>query len=321
MTLTPELAKAIVEKIPGAKPVLSTRGKSKGKHVQYLFRFEFVGPAVRQIAITRQATKEGVTVYVNQQSINNITFPNSILGSIRLSEKYPKGSKGRTGDKGLSASAAQLSSLNPENNDVLRLSISTAESFQQLLSWYLGLNSSNPTEPNIYQKQDSAGSTANEVSTALPESIIPKPEQDDLGADTNGLATDEREAVVKVRFGQGSFRDALIRIDGEKCWMSGLEGKQLLVASHIKPWSHCSEDTDSRGQTNNGLLLSALWDSAFDVGLISFDENWNVLVSSQLSDSAKVALNIKEYSMLPDRFRSEVRAKFLEYHRKEVFKP
>ncbi|MDD5269437.1 MAG: hypothetical protein PHO08_20385 [Methylococcales bacterium] len=51
MTLTPELAKSIVEKLPGAQPVFSTRGDSKGPHVKYSFRFEFVGPAIRHIAI------------------------------------------------------------------------------------------------------------------------------------------------------------------------------------------------------------------------------------------------------------------------------
>jgi hypothetical protein len=319
MTLTPELGKAIVEKMPGAKPVLSTQGKSIGQHVQYLFRYEFVGPAVRQIAITKKATKEGVTVYVNQQSIKNSTFPNSLLGAVRLSKTYPKGFKGRTGDKGLSASAAQLSSLNPEKNDVLRLSVSTLEGFQELMSWYLDLNSANSAVPNESQEQGSTNTTTVHKSTVFLGSTIPKPEQDYLDADTKGLTTDEREAVVKVRYGQGSFRDALIAIAGEKCWMTGLEGKQLLIASHIKPWSHCASDTDSRGQPDNGLLLSALWDSAFDVGLITFDEKWTVISSSKLSESAKQILNIQKHFELPVRFRNVKRAEFLEYHRENIF--
>lgn len=167
--------------------------------------------------------------------------------------------------------------------------------------------------------QDSASSKANKASTALPESTIPKPEQDNLDADTKSLATDEREAVVNVRYGQGSFRDALIAIVGEKCWMTGLEGKQLLIASHIKPWSHCDLDTDSRGQPDNGLLLSALWDSAFDVGLISFDKNWSVISSSKLSESAKLILDIQKYCELPVRFRTAKRASFLDYHRQNIF--
>lgn len=321
MTLTPELAKAIVEKLPGAKPVLCTKGPLKGQHVQHTYRFEFSGPPARHIAITKKPTKESVTVYVNQQSINNVTFSNSIVGSVRVSGKYSQGHKGRTGGEGLSSSAARLPSLSPEKNDVLRLSISTEDGFQKLLAWYLGLNSSKSAVPNESQEQDSVSSLTDQASTVVLESTIPKPEQDDLEVDTKSLVTDEREAVVKVRYGQGSFRDALISIAGEKCWMTGLEGKQLLIASHIKPWSHCNSDTDmdSRGHPDNGLLLSALWDSAFDVGLITFDENWNVIISSELSESAKDALNINQYSTLPTQFRNERRARFLEYHRAEVF--
>jgi hypothetical protein len=117
MTLTPDSAKRIVEKIPGAKPVLSIRGDSKGQHVKYTYRYEFPGPPVRHVAITRERTKEGVTVYVNQQSVKNITFTNLLVKSVRISEKYPRGYEGKTGDKGLSSSAANLSSLNSTLSD------------------------------------------------------------------------------------------------------------------------------------------------------------------------------------------------------------
>jgi predicted restriction endonuclease len=157
------------------------------------------------------------------------------------------------------------------------------------------------------------------LDTEQSELSISSNAQDDLSTDTENLTTDEREAVVKVRFGQGSFRDVLIGILGAKCWMSGVEGKQLLVASHIKPWSHCKEDADSRGNSNNGLLLSSLWDSAFDAGLISFDEDWQVICSTVLSQSAKQALNLDQYKVLPEKIRNVGRAKFLAYHRAEVF--
>lgn len=320
MTLTPELAKAIVEEIPGAKPVLSTRGDSKGQHVKYNFRFEFVGPSIRHIAITRRATSEGVTVYINQQSINNITFSNSIVRSVRVSEKYPKGYKGPTGDKGLSSSAAQLSSLNPEKNDVLRLSVLAEGSFRQLLSWYLDQDLTKTVQPKKSAPEKADAALTNQSPTVISSVVSVSPsEQAEFESDTKNLATDEREAVVKVRYGQGNFRDVLIGVAGEKCWMSGLEGKRLLVASHIKPWSHCNEDTTSRGQPDNGLLLSALWDSAFDAGLITFDECWNVVSSSELSESAKTVLNIKEFSNLPEIFRNDRRGRYLAYHRTKVF--
>lgn len=158
-------------------------------------------------------------------------------------------------------------------------------------------------------------------SEAERDSVIPVGAQGSLESDTRSLKTDEREAVVKVRFGQGSFREALFKEQnyGERCWMSGTEGGRLLIASHIKPWSHCNSDTDSRGRTDNGLLLSALWDAAFDAGFISFDPNWNVVASSKLSESARYALNLNEHSTLPEMFRTEGRKEYLAYHRANVF--
>lgn len=143
-----------------------------------------------------------------------------------------------------------------------------------------------------------------------------------LESDTPNLTTAEREAVVKVRFGQGSFREALFRnyaAYGEKCWMSGIEGKRLLIASHIKPWSHCADNTEARGQPDNGLVLSSLWDAAFDAGLVSFDADWKVVVSPDLSESAGAALNYKEHSTLPEMFRTEGRKKYVAYHYANVF--
>lgn len=153
-------------------------------------------------------------------------------------------------------------------------------------------------------------------------SMISTDMQTSLESDTPNLKTDEREAVVKVRFGQGRFREKLFsdyKEHGEKCWMSGIEGKRLLIASHIRPWSHCKEEPDSRGNTDNGLLLSALWDTVFDAGLISFDADYKVVASSELSESARCSLNLNKYSALPETFRTDGRRDFLAYHRAEVF--
>jgi hypothetical protein len=42
-----------------------------------------------------------------------------------------------------------------------------------------------------------------------------------------------------------------------------------------------------------GLLLSALWDAAFDSGLISFGDGGELLSSPELSASALAALNVQ----------------------------
>jgi hypothetical protein len=151
--------------------------------------------------------------------------------------------------------------------------------------------------------------------------VLPVNVQSSLESDTQSLKTDEREAVVKVRFGQGNFREALFneKNHGARCWMSGIEGGRLLIASHIKPWSHCENDANSRGRTDNGLLLSALWDAAFDAGLVGFDFDWNVVASSELTESARRALCLDKYSALPEKFRTVGRKAYLAYHLANVF--
>ena len=53
------------------------------------------------------------------------------------------------------------------------------------------------------------------------------------------------------------------------CPLSGIAEPELLRASHIVPWAACESDAE-RLDVHNGLLLSALWDAAFDKGLTSF---------------------------------------------------
>ncbi len=54
---------------------------------------------------------------------------------------------------------------------------------------------------------------------------------------------------------------------------------QLLVASHIIPWS---ENENRRADPTNGLCLNVLHDKAFDRHLISFDEDYRLVVSGIL---------------------------------------
>jgi predicted restriction endonuclease len=45
---------------------------------------------------------------------------------------------------------------------------------------------------------------------------------------------------------------------------------------------------------HNGLLLSALWDAAFDRGIISFADDGAVIASPQLSEAARNALGFAD---------------------------
>ncbi len=131
----------------------------------------------------------------------------------------------------------------------------------------------------------------------------------------------EQSAVVKVRRLQSFFRSTVLAAYGDTCAISGLAVAELLNASHIIPWS---QDEKRRADPTNGVALNALYDRAFDRGLISFDERFRVLVSSSLKREGapgfhRIALIEIEGRRAhpPSRFEPDPIA--LEYHRDTVF--
>jgi hypothetical protein len=103
--------------------------------------------------------------------------------------------------------------------------------------------------------------------------------------------TTEAERLVIQRVGQDLFRKALLAYWGGRCPLTGITDEALLRASHIVPWVECETDKH-RLDVHNGLLLSALWDAAFDAGLVSFTDDGAVLASCRLSPASGIALGV-----------------------------
>jgi hypothetical protein len=103
--------------------------------------------------------------------------------------------------------------------------------------------------------------------------------------------TTETERLVVQRIGQDIFRAALMDYWGARCPITGITDPALLRASHIVPWAEC--DDAQRLDVHNGLLLSVLWDAAFDTGLVSFADDGTALASPGLSIAARTSLDIE----------------------------
>lgn len=101
----------------------------------------------------------------------------------------------------------------------------------------------------------------------------------------------EAERLVVQRIGQDIFRARLMDYWQGRCPLTGISDSDLLRASHIIPWSECESDAE-RLDVHNGLLLSALWDAAFDKGLVSFDDDGRPLARPELSDAARHTLGL-----------------------------
>lgn len=91
----------------------------------------------------------------------------------------------------------------------------------------------------------------------------------------------ETAVMTKVRLGQNYFRKMVLQNYGNKCCVTGLNVPQILRASHIVSWA---SDKTNRMNPENGLCLSATYDAAFDQHLISFDEDYRMIVSKQIKD-------------------------------------
>lgn len=123
------------------------------------------------------------------------------------------------------------------------------------------------------------------------------------------------DAIVKRRIGQGPFRTLLQKQYQVSCWLSGLAHSQLLIASHIVPWSKStpSQQTDHE----NGLLLSVSWDALFDKGLISFDDGGELLRSERLDEDTVNCLGISMDVALPFKLMTARRKENLSWHREK----
>ena len=124
----------------------------------------------------------------------------------------------------------------------------------------------------------------------------------------------EVERLGKARIGQDIFRKALLK-EWEGCPLTKITDERLLRASHIKPWSQCASDLE-RLDPDNGLLLSSLWDAAFDAGLVTFSDDGKAMDSSKLGAQAKIALQFD--AATPLELTSGRKAK-LKWHRSNRF--
>ncbi len=127
------------------------------------------------------------------------------------------------------------------------------------------------------------------------------------------------DSTIRARVNQSFFRKMILSSYNLKCCITGLPVKKLLVASHIIPWA---KDIKNRLNPQNGLCLNALHDKAFDVGLITIDESYCVVVSSEIhslnSINAKMLLEYDGITMaMPSRFLPN--QDFLSYHRENIF--
>ena len=132
----------------------------------------------------------------------------------------------------------------------------------------------------------------------------------------------EAAVTVIVRTMQSFFRKAVLAAYNSRCCITGNPVDELLVASHILPWS---EFPQHRLNPQNGLCLAAHFDRAFDRRLITFDAEMRLVLSPALkrylpNPAIESEFLRREGQRLtpPDRFSPD--AGFLAHHRDRMFR-
>jgi hypothetical protein len=139
------------------------------------------------------------------------------------------------------------------------------------------------------------------------------------GAKRISSLTEHRKVSRERHF----FRSAVLAAYEYRCCISGQMLPNMLVASHIKPYTACKGSND-RTNPENGLCLNVFYDKAFDRGLITVDTRLTIWVSPRVREfpdafTERWLIDLQGGGIsLPARFRPQ--REFLEYHNEKIFK-
>lgn len=139
---------------------------------------------------------------------------------------------------------------------------------------------------------------------------------------TEHLKGEYKLREVKTRVNQNVFRQIVMANYDNKCAITGIDIPDLLVASHIIPWS---KNEKERLNPENGICLSPLYDRAYDKGYIGINEKFEILLSTDLKKKHKETFHSKYFASLagtkiimPKKYYP--RKEFLTFHLDVVFK-
>lgn len=144
----------------------------------------------------------------------------------------------------------------------------------------------------------------------------------DILEGTENLKGEIKIREVKTRINQNFFRKIVLVNYSNKCAITGIDIPDLLIASHIMPWS---KNEQERLNPENGICFSSLYDNAFDKGYISINDKFEVLISPILKKKQTEKYYEKYFAYLPSSKlhlpkKYLPKKEFLEFHFDTIFK-
>ncbi len=183
-----------------------------------------------------------------------------------------------------------------------------------------GMNQVRPIWDEFYKNQEELVFLSEQILAEKQKTTIEIKYSEDLD-DIQHVEGKTKLIQVQARVNQSVFRTMVLNNYHSKCCITGINIPDLLVASHIIPWS---KNEKERLNPRNGLCLNALHDKAFDKGYITVTTDFEVKISKSIekySDQPAIKKYILSYDKqkirIPEKFLPDTN--FLEYHFNEVF--
>ena len=156
----------------------------------------------------------------------------------------------------------------------------------------------------------------------IKANLLHQPIEETLYITSKELEGKEKETVIKQRVNQSAFRAMILNNYENRCAITGISVPELLLASHIVPWAVNEKE---RLNPENGICLSALYDKAFDQGLITISpDDYTVCLSSALREYKTQDYFDKYFGCIAGQpltipIEHRPNRDFLAYHRDRIF--
>lgn len=154
--------------------------------------------------------------------------------------------------------------------------------------------------------------------------LMQKSIEESLNIPQTLLVGKEKETIIKQRVNQSVFRTMILQNYENKCAITGINVPDLLIASHIIPWADST--AEQRLAPENGICLSALYDKAFDRGLITISpDDYTITLSSALLEYETKDYFDKHFGSIAGNkiimpIEHAPNRDYLAYHKERIFK-
>jgi len=183
-----------------------------------------------------------------------------------------------------------------------------------------GMNQVQPIWDEFFHNQEELIFLSEQI-LAQKQNISIEDKYENILFDIKNLKGEDVLRTVKTRVNQSVFRQMILSNYNNRCAISGIDIPELLLASHIIPWS---KDEEHRLNPENGICFSALYDKAFDKGLIGINVNHEIILSDTIKKKKNTEFYLKYFNPIENQKIITAqkycpRKEFLEYHLDTIF--